>query len=394
MTMLSLALFLGLQDPAVAEADALIAKLRAPLRQRREATDALLKLRRASYAVRPHLEDRLSASNDPIVRVRLDFVVRALIVEPAWTVENPPPSGSAHAGDDRTTIVTITSHGRVRALDAATGKLALETEPCATFFARPVVVRDRVVLPLGYVNGPMLRFIDLEQKAPAVNHRASALRPALLARDGDRVAMTMSGRLVTIPLGDPEKKELDLELRDECALAAADGHLAWANRRGRITCVETETGKTLWTAEGPHVPRLSVADGVLVAVGSARVAAFSLDDGREVWARNASIGLSAVHRGVVLYAVGSETTCADAATGAVRWTDRSGRLAEAMQTGAFADDHAVVNAGDRLEFVSLRTGAVDGAYPCEIRIRGIAVSERFVLVWHGANKLTALRVAD
>jgi outer membrane protein assembly factor BamB len=216
-----------------------------------------------------------------------------------------------------------------------------------------------------------------------------------MARDGDTIAAMLTGRLVAIEMSKPGERAWDRELRDECGLAAGHGRVVWANRRGRLTCLESDSGKEAWTADGPHVPKLAATDGVVVAASGTQVAAYDIKDGRKLWDKFAMIEFSAVHAGAVLYGVGDRVTCLDAVSGATRWTEeRNAAWSAAVQTGAIAGEHIVVNGATQLEFVNLRSGQVEGTYRIDVRSRGLAVSERFVLLWHGANRLTGLRIAD
>jgi hypothetical protein len=66
-----------------------------------------------------------------------------------------------------------------------------------------------------------------------------------------------------------------------------------------------------------------------------------------------------------------------------------------MQSATVAGRHALLYNQGKLDFVNLVSGVTEGEFELDRKqLRGISVSERYVLLFHGSNKLSLLRIAD
>ncbi len=386
-------------DPKVLEADVLLQKLGGPLAERRAATTRLIELRRASTHVFNFLCDKAQTVRDPVVRARLHYILGALFIRAAWTRDNAGLPGFHFGGDDAATIVYLDVNSRITFLDAGSGKQVVQTTPSAPFLRPPIVAGQTVFLPLDYGNGPMLRVLNLDDPKDVVTRRG--LANWAVARIGDHVGLLLSGKLSSISTLEPKKSEWEVAVKDAEGMAAAGDRFVWADSKGKLTAVESATGVKSWEAEGPARARLLGAPDALITSTNQGFQAFAADSGKRLWSRDMPNVFSAAIGRYVVFSDGVETGCLEASTGARLWT-RTQNQPVAMRLQpmrglpppALVNKHMVVTVDNKLQFVNLTSGLVEGEFEVEPQIHGLIVTDRFVLVFHGRSKLTALRVAD
>ncbi len=393
-------------DDKVLEADRLIHQLRGPLAERRDATDQLLKLRRASHAVNLHLRDKLELAKDPLIRARLAYIVEALILEELWTrEENAAPPTVTLAADDRETFVYLAGDARTIGIELKTGDRAFEFAASGIWTAAPIILEKKAFFLTLFSTGPALKCINFADRKEAAMIRGANPGAAGMATTRDRVFALLSGKMFRVDPEKPREKLWEFTLNDDpFGLAASGNTCAAISRRGTITAIDAATGKKAWTANGPMNARLFGNATGYVAASLQLVEAFSADTGRKLWSRPFQYAFSeCVDRYVITVSHTQEVECLDVLTGATCWrrmdlnaraiVSKSGQWK--MPTPPFAGRHVIFLLDGRLQFVNLATGATEGEFQCDRGLmRGLCVSPRHALVFHGSNKMTALRVAD
>lgn len=211
------------------------------------------------------------------------------------------------------TVFAASRNGRVRALDAATGRTRWQTDTKLELAAGPGVGEGLVVIG---TNGGRLAALDAAtgQQRWTVQMTGEVLATPLVA-DGRVVVRTVDGRLRALSVSDGteawtvEDQVPRLSLRGTAPPVRASDTVVGGFDSGRVVAVSLASGETLWQSQvstprgRSELERLAdvdaavrVSGGDVYAVGyQGRVAMMALDSGQIWWARDLSS-----HRGLDL----------------------------------------------------------------------------------------------
>jgi outer membrane protein assembly factor BamB len=204
------------------------------------------------------------------------------------------------------TVFAAARSGRVRAIDAATGRTRWQTDTKLELSAGPGAGDGLVVVG---TNGGQLVALDAAtgQQRWTVQMSGEVLAPPLVA--GDRVIVrTVDGRLRALDVSDGteawtvEDQVPRLSLRGTAPPVLAGDSVVGGFDSGRVMAVSLATGETLWQAQvstprgRSELERLAdvdaavrVSGGDVYAVGyQGRIAMMALDSGQIWWARDVS----------------------------------------------------------------------------------------------------------
>jgi outer membrane protein assembly factor BamB len=204
------------------------------------------------------------------------------------------------------TVFAAARSGRVRAIDAATGRTRWQTDTKLDLSAGPGVGAGLVVVG---TNGGQLVALDAAsgQTRWTTQMSGEVLAPPLVA--GDRVIVrTVDGRLRALAVGDGqeswtvEDQVPRLSLRGTAPPVLAGDAVVSGFDSGRVLAVSLASGETLWQAQvstprgRSELERLAdvdaavrVSGGDVYAVGyQGRIAMMALDSGQIWWARDVS----------------------------------------------------------------------------------------------------------
>jgi outer membrane protein assembly factor BamB len=204
------------------------------------------------------------------------------------------------------TVFAAARSGRVRAIDAASGRTRWQTDTKLELSAGPGVGGGLVVVG---TNGGRLVALDAAtgQQRWTAQMSGEVLAPPLVA--GDRVIVrTVDGRLRALAASDGtehwtvEDQVPRLSLRGTAPPVAAGDVVVGGFDSGRVMAVSLASGETLWQAQistprgRSELERLADVDGAarvsggdVYAVGyQGRVAMMALDSGQIWWARDVS----------------------------------------------------------------------------------------------------------
>jgi len=204
------------------------------------------------------------------------------------------------------TVFAAARSGRVRAIDAASGRTRWQTDTRLELSAGPGVGQGLVVVG---TNGGQLVALDAAtgQQRWTAQMTGEVLAPPLVA--GDRVVVrTVDGRLRALAASDGteawtvEDQVPRLSLRGTAPPVAAGDVVVGGFDSGRVMAVSLASGETLWQAQvstprgRSELERLADVDGAVrvsggdvYAVGyQGRVAMMALDSGQIWWARDLS----------------------------------------------------------------------------------------------------------
>jgi len=204
------------------------------------------------------------------------------------------------------TVFAAARSGRVRAIDAATGRTRWQTDTKLELSAGPGVGAGLVVVG---TNGGQLVALDAAsgQTRWTTQMSGEVLAAPLVA--GDRVIVrTVDGRLRALAVGDGqegwtvEDQVPRLSLRGTAPPVLAGDAVVSGFDSGRVLAVSLASGETLWQAQvstprgRSELERLAdvdaavrVSGGDVYAVGyQGRIAMMALDSGQIWWARDVS----------------------------------------------------------------------------------------------------------
>ena len=204
------------------------------------------------------------------------------------------------------TVFAAARSGRVRAIDAASGRTRWQTDTKLELSAGPGVGQGLVVVG---TNGGQLVALDAAtgQQRWTAQMTGEVLAPPLVG--GDRVVVrTVDGRLRALAVSDGteawtvEDQVPRLSLRGTAPPVAAGDAVVGGFDSGRVIAVSLVSGETLWQAQvstprgRSELERLSdvdaavrVSGGDVYAVGyQGRIAMMALDSGQIWWARDVS----------------------------------------------------------------------------------------------------------
>jgi len=344
-----------------AEVDRQVAKLRGTPAERREATDALIKLKRRDKKVRDRLAELLKKEEDPRVQARIEYVLTAVWLEALW---NTPLEQNSYmfAAATRDRVVVASQQGRIVALRARDGSSEWTHNLNDTIFAAPIVAGDEVHVAAHKAKALLrLRLDGARVKATGRAMEVNGMQR--IACDGTYIVYASGQtRLRCEKLADGKSVELANALTSYPA-AVADGRVFYVDAQGRVTCADAAKGAVLWQeGRGTWIVGADAARVVVLdAQGTAR--AYAADTGKESWSQQNDMmrkGLYATAltgTRVLIPDYQGGLSALNAATGRPEWEHRGGTQS-GWGRGAFAvvGDTIAVPDGGAVAILDLESG--------------------------------------
>ncbi len=357
--MIAVLLALCLQPEA--EVDRQVAKLRGTPAERREATDALIKLKKRDKKVRERLAELLKKEEDPRVQARIEYVLTAVWLESLWNI--PLEQNSyMFAAATRDRVVVASQHGRIVALRARDGSSEWTHNLNDVVYAAPIVAGDEVHVA-AYKAKALLRLRADGAKVKATGRAMDVNGMQRIASDGTYVVYASAqNRLRCEKLADGKSVELANAVASYPA-AVADGRVFYIDGQSRVTCADAAKGAVLWQEGRGYWIAGADAARVVVLDSQGTAKAYAADSGKELWSQQNDM----VRKGLYASALtGTRVLIPDyqgglsalnAATGRPEWELRSGGD-RGYGRGAFAvvGDVLAVPDGGAVAIVDLESG--------------------------------------
>ena len=253
-------------------------------------------------------------------------------LERAWRYDADGAFGPAAAVAADGMLIVATKKGEIHAVDIETGRrrgLGNLKEPVT---GSPVLTNRILYAPIADGKRTLIAY-DIERGARAWSARLGPVEAGLLLDGGTLVAAGLDGRVHGL---DPASGEARWTATPDSAagffaapVTLAEGQVAVADDRGRVTALDVQTGATLWTRDIglPVYETPASGDGRLfVPTTRGYLVALDAATGETVWAfetGDATVRFSppAVAAGrVVVGASDGRLRSLDAATGEERWS--------------------------------------------------------------------------
>jgi outer membrane protein assembly factor BamB len=357
-----IALLLALCLQPEAEADRQVAKLRGTPAERRDATDALIKLKKRDKKVRDRLSELLKKEEDPRVQARLEYVLAAVWLESLW---NMPLEQNTYvfATATRDRVVVASQQGRVVSLRARDGSTAWTHELNDALYSAPVVAGDEVHVA-AYKAKALLRLRADGAKVKATGRPMEISGIQRVTCDGTYLVYPAAqNRLRCEKLADGKGVEIAGAIAGY-ATAVAEGRVFFVDAQGRVTCADAAKGSIVWQeGRGTWIVGAD-ATRVVVVDTSGTAKSYAVDTGKELWSvstpdavRKAVVAGAIVGRRVLIPDYLGTITALDVATGRVAW-ERRGEANRGWMGGAYAivGDTIAVPDGGAVAILDLETG--------------------------------------